>query len=223
MAKHTRRKHGSVTNGTRLHKPSFWAGTIAIALLCLIISFRLLGDELYNIPPNPDSKTIPSDAMIICLAGGKKRIETSLQLYAQGVASGLFIVGAGPKVTLTSLMKNHAAALQTSISAERIAHILVESESKNTLENAFVVDRYLANNPNIQKIVLVTSGYHMKRAKYMIQYQGHRPVTIIPFTPSPESIDQRNWWQSWLGMELTMGEFFKYLLVAGVMPMLNEK
>ena len=71
------------------HASSLWAGGLAIFLLLLIVAIRVQGDQLYQYPANPDPKTLPADALIICLAGGKFRISAAYDLYAQGVGSRL--------------------------------------------------------------------------------------------------------------------------------------
>lgn len=203
------------------HASSLWAGGLSLFLLSLIVAIRLLGDLLYYYPANPDLKNLPKDAAIICLAGGKFRVEAAYSLYAEGVGRQLLIVGAGKKSTPQLLGRAHADGAAKAISEDRFSRIQVETESRNTIENAFAVARFLEQNPNVNEIVLVTSGYHMRRALMMIESQVHRPVKLIPYTPPADSLHQKNWWHTWLGIEVTTVEYVKFVLASLLIPRLG--
>lgn len=204
-----------------MHRPSAWAGAIAIFILSFICAVRLLGDRLYDYSANPAKQTIPADASIVCLAGAKFRIEAAYNLFAEGVGKRLFIVGAGKKSTPGNLGRAHAAESLQKMTEERFRDIQVETDSRNTIENAFAVSRYLQQNPDVKTIVLVTSSYHMRRAQVVIQHQLHENLNIIPYTPEKEIIGRGTWWHTWLGMEITMVEYFKFLLASLLAPQLG--
>jgi len=203
------------------HRPSVWAGAISIFLLLLIAGIRVYGDNLYEYPENPSPSNLPKDIVIVCLAGGKYRIEAAFSLYANGIGERLFIVGAGPKATKDAIAKLQAVETAQKIPWDRFDKILVENESRNTIENAFAVKRFLEQNPQVKKILLVTSGYHMRRAEFMISNQIPLDVQIIPFTPTSTEIGRENWWQTWLGISITVEEYFKLLLVKMLLPTLG--
>ena len=203
------------------HKPSVWAGTISIFLLLLIVSIRFLGDNLYDYPTAADADSLPKDSAILCLAGGKFRIEAAFSLYARGIGDSLVIIGAGKKATPQSLARLHAPDVQ--ISAERFAKIQVETESRNTIENAFAVKKFLRENPTVKNVVLITSGYHMRRAQFMIESQlSSNALKIFAFTPPAEGIGLTNWWHSWLGIQLTTREYVKFLLASFLLPKIGD-
>jgi len=186
-----------------------------------IISARVMGDWLYEFSENPDLTKLPEGTVIVCLAGGKKRVETAFTLFSQGIGSRLLIVGAGPKSSLTGLAKTHAPEAMAKISEERMAAAQVETDSRNTIENAFAVDTFLHKNPEVKAILLVTSAYHMRRAQLLIELQSKRSIKVIPYKPANEAIDLGNWWQSGLGIELTMLEYFKLQLARVLVPRLD--
>jgi uncharacterized SAM-binding protein YcdF (DUF218 family) len=198
-----------------------WAGGLSIFLLSLIVLIRVLGDRLYQYPVNPDLKDLPRDAANVCLAGGKFRVEAAYSLYANGVGDRMMIVGAGKKSTPQLLGRAHADGATQSISQERFSRIQVETESRNTIENAFAVARFMEQNPQVKTIVLVTSGYHMRRAQMMIQTQVHREIKLIPYTPPSDALNQGNWWHTWLGIEVTTVEYVKFLLASLLIPRLG--
>lgn len=204
------------------HVSSLWAGALSILLLCGIGAIRLLGDQLYHYPANPDTAAISNESVIICLAGGKFRVEAAYSLFSKGVGQQMVIVGAGKKSTVSGLAKAHASGALTNIPADRFSRIQVETESRNTIENAFAVSRFLQQNPEVKTVVLVTSGYHMRRAQLMIENQVHGSVSIVPFTPQTEAIGRDNWWHTWLGIEVTVVEYFKLLLTSLLLPQLSS-
>jgi uncharacterized SAM-binding protein YcdF (DUF218 family) len=203
------------------HRPSVWAGAISIFLLLLIAGIRFYGDNLYDYPENPALPSLQKDTAIVCLAGGKYRIEAAFSLYANGVGERLFIVGAGPKATKDGLAKLQAVETAQKIPWDRFDRIVVENESRNTFENALVVKSFLEQHPQVKKILLVTSSYHMRRAEFMIASQIPADVQIIPFTPMSGEVGKQNWWQSWLGISLTVEEYTKLWLLKVLLPMLG--
>ncbi len=198
-----------------------WAGAISILILLAIAGIRIYGDNLYDYQSNPPEDSLKKDASIICLAGGKYRIETAFSLYARGVGDRMYIVGAGKKATKAGLAKLQAVETAQKIPWDRFDRILVETESRNTIENAFAVKRYLEQNPQIKKIILVTSSFHMRRAEFMISSQLPHDVEIIPYTPLNTEIGRDNWWQTWLGITVTTEEYFKLLMVKLLVPALG--
>lgn len=188
-------------------------------MLLSILGIRVAGDILYQFPSN-ESIQIPRDATIICLGGGKGRIEAAFTLFASGIGKDLYIVGVGKKSTVPLLLKNHAPDLQ--ISGERLSRVQVETESKNTMENAVAVSAYLNQHPDVKTIVLVTSGYHMRRATFIIGREAHKSLEIIPFNPPNEFIEQENWWHSWVGIQVTVVEYLKYFIATEIYPLLSN-
>jgi uncharacterized SAM-binding protein YcdF (DUF218 family) len=188
----------------------------------VIAGIRLFGGLLYHYPANPELASIPQDAAIVCLAGGKFRVEAAYSLFARGVGSELLIIGAGKRSTVAGLIRAHAAEMSGKISPERFQKIQVENESRNTIENAFALGRYLQQNPGVKTIVLVTSSYHMRRAQVMIENHVDKDIRIIPYTPENDAIGPENWWKSWIGIEVTTVEYFKFLLASILAPQLRN-
>lgn len=220
MANKFKQRRSSINTKGPNHRSSIWAGAFSIFILLVFIGLRTVGDNLYLFPENPPLPSIPKDTAIICLAGAKGRIEEAFSLYAKGVGNSLYIIGAGKRSSIQTLVKNHAAQSAELISEPRLQQVRVETESRNTIENAAVVDRILQARPELQSFVLVTSGYHMRRAQFMIENQSHRKVQIIPYVPEKESIGRFNWWTTWLGIQITLMEYLKYLMAVILVPKL---
>jgi uncharacterized SAM-binding protein YcdF (DUF218 family) len=199
----------------------FWAGAFVFLLFLLASGLRFLCDGLYDFPANPKSLALPPNSAIVCLAGGKHRIDAAFTLFAEDVGEQFVVIGAGPKSTVMSLARAHAPSAAMKIPPSRWERISVETESRNTIENAFAVKRYLQQNPQVKNLILVTSAYHMRRAQFMIEHQIPMDVNVIPYSPPMEAIERGTWWHSLLGIEVTVSEYFKFLMATLLIPRLG--
>ncbi|PJA09039.1 MAG: hypothetical protein COX70_02545 [Flavobacteriales bacterium CG_4_10_14_0_2_um_filter_32_8] len=111
------------------------------------------------------------------------RLFHALKLYKTGIAKKIMIVsGSG---VITNQEEKEALVIKNYLLKIGIpkADLLVESESKNTHENA-VNTALILNEKYIDgKYILVTSGFHMPRAKKCFEKAG---LSITPF-----SVDQQ--------------------------------
>jgi hypothetical protein len=62
----------------------------------------------------------------------------------------------------------------------------------------------------------------MRRAQLMLEQQIHRQINVIPYTPPNESLGIANWWHTWLGIQVTVTEYLKYVLAYLVVPQLGS-
>jgi uncharacterized SAM-binding protein YcdF (DUF218 family) len=72
------------------------------------------------------------------------------------------------------------------------ADVLVEAESKNTREEAFVIARMLADRPR-KPIVLVTSPTHMARSLAAFRAAGLDPIPSVAPYKSEHSLERLRW------------------------------
>ena len=70
--------------------------------------------------------------------------------------------------------------------------IWLESESLNTYENA-IYSRQFLSQKGINRILLVTSAYHMPRSVYFFEKEGFE---VIP-APTDFIVTDRSWQQLW--------------------------
>jgi uncharacterized SAM-binding protein YcdF (DUF218 family) len=202
-----------------LPRPSVWAGALSICALLLILALRLLGDTLYDYPANPSA--LPQDSVIVVLAGGRHRVEAAYSLYATGVGMQMWVIGAGKRATPMGLARAQAGEVAQRIPWDRFEKIQVETDSRNTIENAFAVKRLLEQNPGVKTLVLVTSPYHMRRSLLMIAHHIPTEVHLIPYTPPTADFAGADWWHTWAGISLTVEETIKFELASLLVPRLG--
>ncbi len=169
----------------------------ALALLLTVLLLVTLGwvwfaASIFTMKPDsPDTKT---DAIIV-LTGGKKRIAEGVRLLETGASEQLFISGVNPQTSLPDLIgdKNPPCCITLGYKAE------------NTIGNADEARAWIEKN-KFRSIRLVTSNYHMTRAK--IEFDRALPGLAMYEHPIPsddKDITRRSF------LELTFREYAKLI------------
>jgi uncharacterized SAM-binding protein YcdF (DUF218 family) len=134
-----------------------------------------LGFALYAVtlgdPAPADTQKV--DAIVV-ITGGKGRIEHAASLLADGKGKRLLIAGADPSVRKVDLVLRLGGK-------ERLFDCCVDlgSESVDTRSNAEEAKRWLQRH-RYESMRLVTSDWHMRRARYEFNRQLDRDIEIIP-------------------------------------------
>ena len=123
---------------------------------------------------DPAPADTPKVDAIVAITGGKGRIEHAAELLAEGKAKRLLIAGADPAVRKADLVARLHAP-------RKLFDCCVDlgSESVDTRSNAEEARRWVERH-NYKSIRLVTSDWHMRRARYEFNRQLDSGVTIIP-------------------------------------------
>ncbi len=134
---------------------------------------------LFNIFPKKfyinDELIIGSDSAIIVLTGGKGRIKKGIELFENNYGDYLFISG---------VFKESELEIKDEISRQLVNNnccVVYDKRAKNTKENASEVQKWLTQNQNIQKLILVSSYYHLPRS-YLIfnSLISGKEITLVP-------------------------------------------
>lgn len=187
---------------------------VGVALLITILGLSIyLQPNDFSLCPMSDKPITrqgcdAADA-IVAISGGDTaaRTEHAITLYKNGWAPLLIFSGAAQDKSGPS---NAVAMRQLATSAGVPARaILVEEDSANTQQNAANTKKLLTSR-GIKKIILVTSGYHQRRASLEFHRILDNTVTI---ENSPTFDKDWNWWW-WMtprGWWLAGGEFVKII------------
>lgn len=126
---------------------------------------------------SPPSTPINNQAIIV-LTGESNRVNSGIQLLSDGRADTLFISGVDPSVTKSDLQRLH------SISDDRLDQITLGYQAKDTQGNAREAADWMTTH-DITDIRLVTSNYHLPRAKWWLsKYISNADITGHPTTPA---------------------------------------
>lgn len=129
---------------------------VILSWLSGLVIFSLKNSHLPPVPDQVDS--------IVVLTGGPSRIEKGLEFFAAGKSKYFFISGAHPDV----LVKEIAAQWKGQNPLPPCC-IILGHKATTTTENAEETEEWVKSQ-NIQSILLVTSDYHMARARLELKH-----------------------------------------------------
>lgn len=149
----------------------------------------------------------PADA-IVAVSGGDTTARTleAVRLYKAGWAPEIIFSGAAedPESPSNALaMKRLAVAQQVPSSA-----IIIEEFSRNTEENARNTSQFIQRQ-GLERIILVTSAYHQRRAALEFGAKLGGEVTILSHPIAKDDHWGPYWWLSVNGWRLAIGELVK--------------
>ncbi len=144
-------------------------------LLSFLAILYGLGFALFAVTlggPAPDQA--PKTDAIVVITGGKGRIEHAAGLLAQGKGQRMLIAGADPSVRKADLVRRIGGK-------QKLLDCCIDlgSESVDTRSNAEEAKRWIARR-RYHSIRLVTSDWHMRRARYEFARQFDGDIEIIP-------------------------------------------
>lgn len=187
---------------------------IALVVIAGIIGFGIpsyLGPDDLTKCPLPSPGTCDSADAIVAVSGGDTiaRTDEAVRLFNLGWAPLLIFSGAaadtsGPSNALA--MKRYA--IESGV-PENV--ILIEEFSQTTAENAVNTSLFLKER-EIDRIVLVTSAYHQRRANLEFHVRLGDGATILNH-PVKQDDQWSNWWFTNVqGWALATSELFKIAL-----------
>ncbi|TDM14924.1 YdcF family protein [Macrococcus bovicus] len=165
------------------------AALIILTLLTLFLSFVLVE----SLQTTKSDVPIKSDVIVV-LNGGSGRIEKAVEIYKQGLASYIILSPAD----ITKPDDIYQQAIRLGVPADRL---LVDSVATSTYKNSTIVNG-LMDRHHMRSGIVVTSDYHLKRAKEIFErYKGNKYFFYVgaPDTKGRswyERPDALNLWQS---------------------------
>ena len=151
--------------------------------------------------------------------------------YRVPVAAGLYHAGRAGKIMLcggkvrdfpdgqySEAQYMHKAALELGICEDAL---ILENRSQNTAENLRFAQELLQHHcPDLQRIILVTTAYHMRRSLTIARQLFPMPIAIIPCPANDTHTRRDNWMLSPVGTQRATGEARKIIhyVKAGMLP-----
>lgn len=137
---------------------------------------------------------------IAVLTGGAERVETGLRLVADGQARLLLVTGAHREARRAEVLA--AAGFDAEVLASRVT---LGRAAATTRGNAAEIAAWVAAE-RLGSVRLVTSGYHMPRARFEVSRALPQGVRIVPH-PVQARV-REGAWRRW---SLLASEYAKYL------------
>lgn len=147
---------------------------------------------------------------IVAISGGDtgKRTQAAIDLYTQGWAPLIIFSGAAQDKTGPS--NAEAMRLQALSQGVPASAILIDGTSENTRENAQNV-RALLEGSDSKDLILVTSGYHQRRASLEFGAATKADGITIRNWPISDKDWSWYWWITPSGWWLAGSEFVKVI------------
>jgi uncharacterized SAM-binding protein YcdF (DUF218 family) len=189
---------------------------VIVILVCAValifgLTMYLGPDDLRECKNTPDSTSSCKVAdAIVAVSGGdtSSRAREAIRLYQNGWAQKLIFSGAAQDKSGPS---NAEAMRQIAIDEGVPADdIITEDEGETTKQNAENTQDIFEQN-QISSVILVTSGYHQRRASLEFNKRSEGLVTV---RNHPVAIDRQwssLWWMTPTGWYLAASEFVKVI------------
>ena len=177
----------------------FLLSLIAGFLWWILLLFNTFPKKVYFNSPAQISGVVG----IVVLTGGKNRIEKGVDLLSKGYGDKLLISG----VFMSSEIEEKFSLEKEKNELFKCC-VFFDQKSKNTLENAQEVAKWLNENKDIKSIILVSSYYHLPRSIMIFEKTITSDVKVYP-VPATQNKNFRN--QFFFHLKLIISEYFKVL------------
>ena len=180
---------------------------LSLALMAFVILvsgslFRIMGDMIVV-----NDHPTPSDAAVVLSSGVEyyPRLIQAADLYRRRLAANIVINGNRKTDSLRDLEKmgfrrccpwySDAVAILTMLGVPEDKIILVSNEDAyDTVSEAEVVGRELIDR-KLTTVIITTSKYHSRRAKFIWQELYGKQLTIFMVSAETDPYDPNSWWK----------------------------
>jgi uncharacterized SAM-binding protein YcdF (DUF218 family) len=153
--------------------------------------------------------------VVVVLAGGKGRIPQAVNLWkdirdqkGKGQEPVLFLSGLGPGNGIETF--SGQGVPDSLIRLLNRDNVVFENVSENTLENAQIFASF-ARQKRWKSVVLVTAGYHMRRAEFLLHKVLDPDVVLLTETVDSRHFGRNEWHRDEYAVRVTVIEYLKWL------------
>ena len=160
-----------------------------------------------RIPTQPT--LVEPAAAVVVLTGGSKRMDAGVALLAKGTAPVLFVSGVDHRVDPARIRDLIPDAGDSLDQATIDCCVVLGYGASDTLGNARETALW-ARATERTSLILVTSNYHMPRAR--LEFTHALPeVRLVPYPVIPPDVRMDAWWRWPWTLGLVAGEWTKYV------------
>jgi len=151
------------SKGTRMYRHFLSTVIILVSVfLCYTFICAILLLDARNEGKNSKTTFVQSPPdLVVVFTGAQGRIEYAVKTAQEFRQPNVFITGVHEKNSVKTIMNPIPAVDQT----ESTDHIELDYTARNTVENVVSTLKYLRSNRGLNKILVVSSDYHIMRIK----------------------------------------------------------
>lgn len=213
------RKYTFETKSTRTRRLIIGGVSTSLLIIVLLATFIVYipiyarlqkasaADALYQ--KSPDA--------IVVFTGDKGRIAYAMDLLKTNPTAKLLISGVYEKNSVETLLNKQQVDPVTSeeVSDESM-QVDLDYESRNTFENVRETVQFLKQNPNIDKVLVISSDYHIMRIKFIFNHFIDDPKKEFYFDSVP------NDYTSWRETRKLLKETIKMVRTVFILKILRD-
>lgn len=166
------RKYTFESKTTRLRRilisGAFLAG-LTIALVITFIIYIPIYAKMQKGRANGAFFQKSPDAIAV-FTGDKGRIAYAMEMMKKNPTSKLFISGVYAANSFETLLNKQAVPATSDELTTAGMQVDLDYESRNTFENVRETVNYLKSNPDLERILIISSDYHIMRIKLIISH-----------------------------------------------------
>ncbi len=177
---------------------------IVIFTILLVIPFFLSRAATVLVLNSPLEKC---DAILLYL-GDSFRTEKAASLYKKGYASKILFFS----VTTDSLKTTPTQMHLASYGIPDSCIIKINRVVQNTAEESHEFISFLKSNPDVKRVIVVSSPYHMLRIRYLLHhFKKKQQVSLeIFFSPAHDTrFNIERWWSNSFSRNIVLKEYLK--------------
>ena len=212
--------------GNRFFRGGLIVGAVLVVGITVFAYFS--AGEIYDYTDTVDGVHLPQVDAIVCLAGGRGRIAAAGDLWyrywemaqvpeknpgrspSPRTTPILYISGMGKQSNWNVLARQVRRGV---LEVLRPSDVILETESSNTEQNASWLAHY-AMEHGWERVLLMTSRYHMKRARYIFDRvfkKADPAIAIETLSIYQEPFEPGEWRSGLHGIHVTTVEYLKWL------------
>lgn len=180
---------------------------LVLAVLVAATIIFVLGTGFYL---SPQQNPVKSDVIVV-ISGGQTttRAQKGIELFEQAYAPKIVFSGAAIDDGPSNARQMKRQALEAGVTPSSIQ---IDEVSQNTYENA-VRSKEILQNLGAKKIILVSSPYHLRRAKMTFEQVLGADYEVVPVASFDNRWSKSAWWTTPFGVRITFSELFKVLYI----------
>lgn len=169
------RKYVFETKSTRLRRLFISGASVSLIGLALLITFIVYIPIYAKMQKGRAAGAFfqKSPDAIAVFTGDKGRISYAMELLKKNPTSKLFISGVYAANSFQTLLNKQGNPGTTQELASPSMQVDLDYESKNTYENVRETVQFLKANPDLKKVLIISSDYHIMRVNLIISHYMH--------------------------------------------------